>query len=131
MRWLAPAVMVCCVAQAEAAVTLEQLAAQSEVVAGALLQYNIANDELQAMYAQQNRAYQAWKFYEAMAVLFYGGGAYERGAYYHSVAIVEESDYHRLTALILTKKADVEAKWQTYLREFAKLQAMLNEYRGQ
>ena len=117
--------MVCCVVQAEAQVTLEQLETQSQVVAGALLQYNIANDELQAMYEQQNRAYQAWKFYEAMAVLFYGGGAYDRGAYYHSVAIVEEAEYHRLTALITTKKADVEAKWQTYLREFAKLQAML------
>lgn len=119
-----------CIAIQSINITTEQLEIQSNIVAGALLQYNIENDSLKNMYTQQNTAYTKWKLYEAMAVLFYNGGAYDRGAYYHTVALVEEIEYNRLTVLITTTKLSVETKWYTYLKEFKKLQTMLKTYKG-
>lgn len=130
MKWIVPIAVVCCVAQADAAITLEQLQHQATVVQAALLQYHVAHDELTQIEAQRQAAHNRWQALSSLAALYYGAGYYDRGDYYQSAAVVEQAEYDRLGSVIMTKKAGVENLWQTYLREYARLQAMLAEYKG-
>ncbi len=123
-------VMVLC-ATASAAITVEQLQAQATVTEGALLQYSVAKDEQAAMVPQAEAAWSRWQQLTQLAVLYYGAGDFNRGDYYQLAAVAEQATYDRLIIAIQAKMVDVEAKWQTYRREFERLQAMLEAYRNQ
>lgn len=132
MKWTAVIpVMVCCVASAEAAITLEQLQQQAAVTSASHLQYSIAWDEQNALVSQAEAAWNRWQSLTALAIMYYSGGDYVRGDYYQLAAVREQTEYDRLMALIPPKMADVENKWQSYRREFEKLQAVLAAYRSQ
>lgn len=121
----------CCLSQTEAAITLAQIARQHEVTSGSLLRYNIANDELHVLESQQQAAWNRWQALSGLAVLFYSAGDYQRGDMMQSAAVVEQAEYNRVTALLPAKRADVENAWQSYLREYERLNAMLMAYRNQ
>ena len=105
-----PIAVACCVAQAEAAITLEQLRAQADKTAAAHLQYSIANDALTGLGNLQRAAYNRWQALTSLAVAYYAAGDYDRGDQYQLAAIVEQAEYDRLTALIPTKEQEVENK---------------------
>ena len=123
-------VMVLC-ATANAAITIAQLQAQATATEGALLQYSLSKDEQAALVPQADAAWARWQQLTALAVLYYGAGDFNRGDYYQLASVAEQATYDRLIAAIQTKMVDVEAKWQTYRREFERLQAMLAAYRSQ
>lgn len=131
MRWLVPVAMACCVMQAEAAITVEQLQQQQAVTQGALLQYNLAKDEQRSLIERAESQWTLWQLYSQLAVLYYAGGDYDRGGYYQVVAVTAQTEYDRLMGLLRPMEAAVEARWRTYLRELARLQAMLGAYHNQ
>lgn len=117
-------------ATASAAITIGHLQQQATVTEGALLQYSIAKDEQAALVPQADAAWARWQQLTALAVLYYGAGDFNRGDYYQLASVAEQATYDRLIAAIQTKMVDVEAKWQTYRREFERLQAMLAAYKA-
>jgi hypothetical protein len=101
------------------------------VTSAALLAHNIAMDELTTLESRQQAALNRWQALSQLAALYYAAGDYQRGDLYQSAAVLEQTEYDRLTAIIPVKRIDVEAKWQSYLREYERLQAMSAAYRNQ
>lgn len=130
-RAVAYAILMVLCATVNAAITIEQLQAQATATEGALLQYSIAKDEQAALVPQAEAAWARWQQLTALAVLYYGAGDFTRGDYYQLAAVAEQATYDRLIVAIQSKMVEVEAKWQTYRREFERLQAMLATYRSQ
>lgn len=124
------AIMMVLCATASAAITVEQLQTQATLTEGALLQYSVAKDEQVALVPQADAAWVRWQQLTTLATLYYGCGEYIRGDYYQLAATREQAEYDRLITAIRLKATDVESKWQTYRREFERLQAMLAAYRS-
>lgn len=115
-------------AHAEAAVTLADLNLQTQRTIAAQQAYTLAVDEFSNLTSQVHGAFNRWQTLRALAISYYAAGDYFRGDLYAVAAQVEQWEYDRLTALVPTKQAEVDDKKQAYLREYARLNAMLDAY---
>ena len=128
MRLLVPIAIVCCLTQAEAAITLQQLESQHLKTQAALLQYNIASDALINLESQQQAALNRWQALRQLSLLYFEAGDLQRGTLFATAASAEQAEYERITAILPMKRADVEVKWQTYLKEKARFDALKKAY---